>query len=61
MQNSYINIALCKIMFKQNSAINRRKINKNTMKTKIIYRLSHRERKRKLRFVKGKIYAFQHP
>ena len=57
MQNSYINIVLCKIAFKQNSAINRRKINKNTMKTKIIYRLSHRERKRKLRFVKGKMYA----
>ena len=33
------------------------KFNKNTMKTKIIYRLSHRERKRKLRFVKGKMYA----
>ena len=31
------------------------------MKTKIIYRLSHRERKRKLRFVKGKMYAFQPP
>ncbi len=61
MQNSYINIVLCKIVFKQNSAINRRNINKNTMKTKLFYRLSHRERKRKLRFVKGKMYAFQPP
>lgn len=57
MQNSYINYLLCKIVFKQNSVINRRNVNKNTMKTKIIYRLSHRERKRKLRFVKGKMYA----
>lgn len=57
MQNSYINFVLCKIMFKQNSVVNRRNINKNTMKTKLFYRLSHRERKRKLRFVKGKIYA----
>ena len=57
MQNSYINFALCKIMFIQNSVINRRNINKNTMKTKLFYRLSHRERKRKLRFVKGKMYA----
>ena len=57
MQNSYINFLLCKIMFTLNCVINRRNINKNTMKTKIIYRLSHRERKRKLRFVKGKMYA----
>ena len=57
MQNSYINFALCKIVFKLNCVINRRNINTNTMKTKIIYRLSHRKRKRKLRFVKGKMYA----
>ena len=55
MQNSHINFTLCKIVFKLNCVINRRNINKNTMKTKIIYRLSHRERKRKLRFVKGKM------
>ena len=55
MQNSYINIVLCKIVFTPNSVINRRNINKNTMKTKLFYRLSHRERKRKLRFVKGKM------
>lgn len=57
MQNSYINFTLCKIMFTLNCDINRRNINKNTMKTKIIYRLSRWERKRKLRFVKGKMYA----
>ena len=57
MQNSHINFALCKIVFTLNCVIYRRKINNNTMKTKIIYRLSHRERKRKLRFVKGKMYA----
>lgn len=55
MQNSYINFVLCKIMFTLNCVINRHNINKNTMKTKNIYRLSHRERKRKLRFVKGKM------
>ena len=58
MKNSYINFALCKIMFTLNCVINRHSINKNTMKTKNIYRLSHRERKRKLRFVKGKMYAW---
>lgn len=55
MQNIYINFALCKIVPKLSRVINRRNINKNTMKTKIIYCLSHRERKRKLRFVKGKM------
>lgn len=57
MQNIYINFTLCKIMFTLNCVIYRRNINKNTMKTKNIYRLSHRERKRKLWFVKGKMYA----
>ena len=57
MQNSHINFLLCKIVFTLNCVINRRKINNNTMKTKIIYRLSRWERKRKLRFVKGKMYA----
>ena len=61
MQNSHINFLLCKIVSKLSRVNDRRNINKNTMKTKIIYRLSHRERKRKLRFVKGKMYAFQHP
>ena len=61
MQNNYINTVLYKIMFKQNSVNNWRNIDKNTMRTKLFYRLSHRERKRKLRFVKGKMYAFQHP
>lgn len=36
MQNSYINIVLCKIVFKQNSVINRRNINKKYYENKII-------------------------
>ena len=36
MQNSFINFALCKIMFKLSRTNDRRNINKNTMKTKKI-------------------------
>lgn len=36
MQNSHINFALCKIVFKQNRVINRRNINKKYYENKII-------------------------